>query len=92
MSLSPLYGLNIDTISKERYNAALPDSSVQNSSFAETPVFSDSSLNYENTADTFEQQNSECKNTENLYDEFLETKQQQGLIGKAWDGIKIYYI
>lgn len=88
MSLSPLYGLNIDTISKERYNAALPDSSVQNASFAETPVFSDSSLNYENTADTFELQNNEYKNTENLYDEFLETKQQQGLIGKAWDGIK----
>ncbi len=87
MSLSPLYSVNINT--KERCTA-FENEGVQNtSSAADCSVFMEPSyLEYTDGADTFETQNSEFNNVEDLYNDFLETKEHQGLIGKAWDGIK----
>lgn len=88
MSLSPLYSVNIDTKAKQQN--AVQNDGVQNiSAVSDSSVFiNSSSLEYDSVSDTFETQNVEYNNVETLYNEFLETKGQQGLIGKAWDGIK----
>ncbi len=84
MPLSPLHSINID--SNERYKS-LKNSAVQNSSYINS--FDNSiSLEHKNAADSFESKESKSKYAENLYNEFLKTKETQGLIGKAWDGIK----
>jgi len=89
LSLSPLYNINIDTV-KSKNTTAVENCAVQNPCIENDSVFLNSAqADSAELLDTFEGQNTEGKDeTQTLYDEFLEIKEQQGLIGKAWDGIK----
>ncbi len=85
MSLSPLYSQNINKTGRNIYINGPETAFVQSSDSINYPVFANC---IQNQGDTFEIQNSEAKNSENLYDDFLKTREEQGFIGKAWDGIK----